>query len=128
MGGGWQMRNIYLYLVCFVTLMMIVFGLAAFLNNAARLAFPLDYRYYITLMDLEAEFVNAGKEVPSLEELRSLQQERMDAVEARERAYLLRDLISSLTVWLVALPFYLFHWKKVKREVLNSGGGIAHED
>jgi len=125
MDGGWQIRNIYLYLVAFVTLMMIVFGMAAFLNNVARLVFPLDYRYYVTLMDVENEYINAGREAPPLEELKRLQQERMDINMSRDRAYKIRELIGSLAVWLVALPFYLFHWRKIKVE-LFSGGGRNH--
>ncbi len=122
MDGGWQMRNIYLYLVAFVTLMMIIFGLTSFFNNVARLVFPLDYSYYITLMDVEAEYVNTGREVPSLEELESLRQTRMDNDTAMNRAYRLRDLVGTLAVWLVALPFYLYHWNKIKTEILHDGG------
>ncbi len=127
MDGGWQMRNIYLYLVTFVTLMMIIFGMVSFLNSIARLVFPLEYRYYTTLMDLEAEYTNAGREVPPLEELERVREDRMERDAARDRAFQIRDLVSSLAVWLVALPFYVYHWKKIKIEILDDGGGVGHE-
>ncbi|MBT9147673.1 MAG: hypothetical protein DDT32_01438 [Syntrophomonadaceae bacterium] len=50
MTQGWPLRNIYLYLVCFVTLMMVLFGFISFLNSVARLAFPIDYSYRQTIM------------------------------------------------------------------------------
>lgn len=127
MDGGWQMRNIYLYLVALVTLMMIVFGMVAFFNNVARFLLPVEYRSYITLMDVEMEFVNSGRDVPSQNELSRLRQERMDNEDARTQAYRVRDLVSSLAVWVVALPFYLYHWKKIKLELLENGGGVGYE-
>lgn len=127
MDGGWQMRNIYLYLVALVTLMMIVFGMVAFFNNAARFLMPVEYRSYITLMDVEAELVNSGRDVPSQNELSSLRQERMDNEDVRNQAYRVRELVSSLAIWVVALPFYLYHWKKIKLELLGNGGGVGYE-
>jgi hypothetical protein len=127
MDGGWQMRNIYLYLVTFVTLMMIIFGMVAFFNSVARFIFPQEYRTYITLMDVEAEYTSAGRDVPAQSELSRLRQERMDSDVTRTRAYRVRDLVSSLAVWAVALPFYLYHWKKIKVELLANGGGVGYE-
>ncbi len=127
MSGGWQIRNIYLYLVSFVTLLILIFGLVAFLGNIADFIFPTDYQGYITLMEVEAEFNRGGQNVESLQELDEIRQGRMDNETSRNQIYRIRRLVSSLATWLVALPFYLYHWKKIKIELLGTEGGISNE-
>jgi len=122
---GWQLKNIYLYLVSFVTLMMILFGLIAFANNVARFLFPADYLYYQTLMDIEREYTSTGRESPPLTELERIKDERMESERTRNRAYTLRDMIGTLSVWLIPLPFYFYHWRKIKEDILTHEGGIA---
>ncbi len=126
--GGWDLRGIYLYLVAFATLMMVVFGLISFLNNVAHFLYPLHYRYYITLMDLEAEFIYSGRDVPSLEVLRQIQTDRMEWMTGTaDQSYRLRGIISTMALWLVALPFYLIHWKRIRVELLDAGEVAAGE-
>lgn len=114
MTQGWQIKNIYFYLVCFVTLMMLVFGLITFLGHTARLMFPTEYTYYTTIMEVEREYLNTNREVPAMSELERIRDERRELELARSRAYVIRDLINSLAVWLIATPFYLYHWRKIK--------------
>lgn len=125
MSQGWQLKNIYLYLVSFVTLMMILFGLIAFVNNVARFFFPTDYTYYQTLMDIEREYINTGREVPPVTELEQIRDERLESERARNRTYVLRDMIGALSVWLIPLPFYFYHWRKIKKDILTHEGGIG---
>jgi hypothetical protein len=124
MTHGWQLKNIYLYLVSFVTLMMIIFGLIAFIHNMARFTFPVDYTYYQTLMDIEREYTNNNREVPPVSELEQIRDERITSEQNRNRAYLLRDLIGSLTVWLIPIPFYIYHWRKIQLELFPRKGDI----
>lgn len=124
MTQGWQLKNIYLYLVSFVTLMMIIFGLIAFIHNLARVVLPVDYTYYQTLMDIEREYTNNNREVPTLSELEQIRDERITSEQNRNRAYLLRDLIGSLTVWLIPIPFYIYHWRKIQLELFPRKGDI----
>ncbi|MDW7651858.1 MAG: hypothetical protein SCK29_14590 [Bacillota bacterium] len=125
MTQGWQIKNIYLYLVCFVTLMMIVFGLISFLNNSVKFIYPVDYPYYRTLMDIEQEYRNTGRDVPSVAELEQIRDEQLESERAVNRAYTLRNLIGSLFVWLIPIPFYLYHWKKIRIELFPANGGTT---
>ncbi len=129
MSQGWSIRNIYMYLISFVTLMMVLFGIISFLNNTARFFLETDYRYYITLMDIEQEYLNTGRDVPPVKELERIREERHLAGQEedylRNRAYRLRNLIGSLAVWLVPLPFYLYHWRKIKEEHYPPRGGAT---
>lgn len=125
MTQGWQLKSIYLYLVCFVTLMMIVFGFITFLNNTARLAFPVDYAYRQTLMDVEREYISQNRPVPPIAELEEIRTERLLRDQQNERTRTLRDLAGSFAVWLIPIPFYLYHWRKVKEDIFSDDGGVA---
>lgn len=122
MGQGWHIKNIYLYLVSLVTLMMIVFGSIIFLDNVGRMIFPTDYQHRMTLMDLEREYINTDTELPAISELERIRDERFADEQARSRIISLRNLVRSLFIWLVPIPFYLFHWKKIKSELFRNGG------
>ena len=125
MTQGWHLKSIYLYLVCFVTLMMIVFGFISFLSNVGRVIFPDQYSYYYqTLMEMEREYVNNKQEVPPVTEMERIRDERLTSERARARAFLLRDLISSLAVWLIPIPFYIYHWRRVREGLFPFKGGI----
>ncbi len=122
MSNSWQLKTIYLYLISFVTLMMIIFGFISFVNNLARFAFPTNYNYYPTLMEIEREYINNKQETPPISELEQIREERMAYDQNRDRIYLLRDLIGSITVWLIPIPFYLFHWRKIEKELFHQEG------
>ncbi|MBS4020936.1 MAG: hypothetical protein KGZ79_00740 [Dethiobacter sp.] len=121
MSTGWHPKNIYLYLVSFVTLMMIIFGLVAFLNNLTRLVVPTEYLHYPTLMEIEQEFIVSKQEVPPVAELERIRDNRISLDKARGRAYRMRDLIGTLAVWLIPIPFYLYHWRKIKQDLFAAG-------
>ncbi|NLM45661.1 MAG: hypothetical protein GX200_02510 [Firmicutes bacterium] len=128
MSRDWQLKNIYLYLVCFVTLMMIIFGVIFFCQNVVSYFVPVHYSSYLTLMDIEQEYLQAGKEVPPLEELKALRDSRNaqnEQMQKNDRIYRLRSLAGSLAVWLIPLPFYLYHWRKIKEDLFSAGEGRA---
>ncbi|MGE5328023.1 MAG: hypothetical protein ACM3KR_00745 [Deltaproteobacteria bacterium] len=103
----WKLRNIYLYLVCFVTLMMMIAGIIGSISAITNIYFPVDYSYY------ESFPTEPSKEVPQAkkdkEEARRIQ-ERNRSNETK------RQLISSFSVVFVALPIFAYHWKKIENE------------
>ncbi len=121
MSTGWHPKNIYLYLVSFVTLMMIIFGLVAFLNNLARVVFPVDYYHYPTLMEIEQEYNTSNTDATPQAELERIREERISLEGERNRAWRLRELIGTLTVWLIPIPFYLYHWRRIRKDLFESG-------
>lgn len=125
MSQGWHLKNIYIYLVSFVTLMMIVFGLITFFRNAMNYVYPTSYSYYQTLMDIEYEYLNTNRPVPPVAELEKIREQRLE-LEKRSiqdnRINQMRNLISSLAVWLIPIPFYLYHWRRVKKDVFTEEG------
>lgn len=118
MERGFTIRSIYLYMVSLVTLLMLVFGLIFFVNSAIRLAMPTDYTYYRTIMDIEREYLDAGLPFPGIPELEQIRDQRMTEDILLNRNFRLRETVGALAVWLIPLPFYLYHWNKIKKEYI----------
>ena len=101
------LRNIYLYLVSFVTLLMMIFGIIFSVNNAVDLLMPVDYNYYYSELKPGTEVTEADKK--TAEEARERQK-------TTERQRSIREIIQSVTVFGVALPVFAYHWRKIERE------------
>ncbi len=132
--NGWQVKNVYFYLVCLVTLMMVIFGLIGTLNQALEIWLPS--RYSTTLMDMylnEKAPYNRYEQSDKLKEhiknnppdWNELEKER-EIIEQRqlgiEKAYKLRYLVGSMALFIIPLPFYYYHWKKIKPAGINGKG------
>lgn len=116
MAKAWSIKNLYFYLVCLATLFMFVGGSISVINNAMQLALPdrpnisLVYLYY---PEYRGDSTQPLFDPPPLEELeqRRVEQEKM---EIQYRGYTKRSLLNSIALMIIAAPFYLYHWKKVK--------------
>jgi hypothetical protein len=99
------LRNLYLYLVCLVTLVMSIFAAVNLVRGTVELLYP-DPGYYA---------YGASDKEPgvSQEEQRRRQQAARDA----QRRQAVLDLVGSGTLFLVAAPLYAYHWRRVQREL-----------
>jgi len=116
MAKSWSIKNLYLYLVCLVTLFLFVGGTISSINSAMQLALPdrpnvpLIHVYY---PDYRGEPAQPVFEPPPLAELESkrIEQEQRDYY---FQGYTKRSLLNSIALMIISAPFYLYHWKKVK--------------
>ncbi|UNC93414.1 hypothetical protein [Candidatus Contubernalis alkaliaceticus] len=139
MSGEWQVKNIYLHLVCFVTLMMIIGGIVSTFNTGLEMLFP--WRHSTSLMDMylhEEAPHDPYSELPKLQEhlkenppdwqrLEEVRTAREQREADSNHIYKLRTLLGSLALFIIPLPFYYYHWKKIKPQVENAGGGVDYE-
>ena len=115
MAKSWSIKNLYFYLVCLVTLFLFVGGAISSINSAMQLSFPdrpnmmIFHTYYPEYKDESTPVFDP----PPLEELekRRAEQEEMDQY---YRGYTMRSLLNSIALMIIAVPFYLYHWKRVK--------------
>ncbi len=107
MTGKWDIRRIYLYLVSFATLMMMVFGMVEFLQGIVNLTYPKPGPTYY---EIEMKYGPNATDKPTPAELK----ERAEAEKVQQRYYEIRSMINSLILLLVALPVYLYHWRKIQ--------------
>jgi len=102
-----RLRNVYLYLVSFVALMMILFGLIFTVQNLTDVLFPTGYYYDPYPLD---------KEGTMTEDMKKQYEESRRRNEENQRAENKKNVAKSVAVVLVALPTFLYHWKKAERE------------
>jgi len=101
-----KLRNVYLYLVSFVSLMMILMGVIFTVQNITDVVFPTNYY-----------------EMPPIEKTGSLSVEEQKIYTENQKRYeenrsieSKKSVAKSIAVVLVALPTFAYHWRKVEKE------------
>jgi len=113
----WSLRNIYLYLVCLITLIMIIFGTVGVVRNVVELIYPEPpYVDYPTVKE-------PGVEQPTAEELEEVRKAEQD----RQLRYAIIELVGNAALLLVAGPLYIYHWRKIETEHAPSGKTTSEE-
>ncbi|MFO7917311.1 MAG: hypothetical protein R6V13_04470 [Anaerolineae bacterium] len=104
---SWTPRNIYLYLVCLITLIMVIFATTNTVRAVVELVYP----------DPQSEIIYPYEAPP--EERTEMDEERLaEQREARRRADRRRSilkLVGGATLLLIAAPLYIYHWQKIER-------------
>ena len=95
---GVDWRSLYLYAVCLITLLVVLFSTVSLINSIMNAVFP-DPAY----IDVYAKPENA----PSAALL--AQQEENNQIQA------LKSIFTSFTTIAIATPLYLYHWRQTKK-------------
>lgn len=101
-----KFRNIYLYLVSFVSLMMILIGIIVTVQNVMDVVFPTTYINY--------EVIDKSNEMTPEERAKY----EAYQIQLKENQIIgnKKNVAKSVTVVVVALPVFLYHWKKIQQE------------
>jgi hypothetical protein len=108
-------KNLYLYIVSFVALMMIVFPVADLINTGLKYSlFPkADSYYYGGSYDC----VNGpGAPAPTAEDCAKREETRKKQEEYGKVAHLHNSLARDIAYLIVGLPVFAFHWKLLRRK------------
>ena len=102
-----KFRNLYLYLVSFVTLMMILGGIIFTVQNITDVVFPTNY--FTEGMPYEKSGNLSVEEKEAYDENQKVIQEnrRMDSK---------KNVVKSIAVVAVAFPTFVYHWRKIEKE------------
>ena len=109
-----KLRSIYLYLVSFVALMMILIGLIFTAQSITDVLFPTNYYY----APIPPEKTSGMTE----EELKKIEQENKMNEQNEKMNYLnqimqsKKSVAKSVAVVIVALPTFVYHWRKIEKE------------
>ena len=95
---GVDWRSLYLYAVCLITLLVVLFSTVALINAIMNAVFP-DPAY----IDVYSKPENA----PSADLL--TQQEENNQIRA------IKSIFTSFTTIAIAAPLYLYHWRQTKK-------------
>lgn len=104
-----KLRNVYLYLVSFVSLMMILIGLIFTVQSVTDVLFPTNY--YYDAIPKSSDMTEDEKR--KYEEYQKRNEENMKT-DNRKR------VAKNTAVVLVGLPTFIYHWKKIEKEKKES--------
>lgn len=105
-----RLRNVYLYLVSFVTLIMILLGTIFTVQNITDVIFPTNYYYDVT----------PAEKFDSLSETeKKAYEESQKRAETNRQLENKKNVAKSVSVVVVALPAFIYHWRKIEREKLE---------
>jgi hypothetical protein len=93
---GVDWRSLYLYAVCLITLLVVLFSTVAFINGAMNAIFP-DPGY----VDL---YSTPKPSAPALA-----------TQEAHNQRQAIKGMFKSFTTVAIAAPLYLYHWREAKK-------------
>ena len=101
------LRNVYLYLVCLITLVVSIFAAVSLVRSVVALAYPDPgyYGYY------PVDPADGGK----VDEAERERQE--EQAEDSQRRQALLDVVGGATTLLIAGPLYVYHWRQVQAEL-----------
>lgn len=105
-----NMRNLYLYLVSFVSLLMIIIGIIITVQTVTDVIFPTNY-YYESIAPEKTEQLSEEDKTKYDENQTKFQENRM--VESK------KNVVKSLIVVIVALPTFAYHWRKIEKEKIQ---------
>jgi hypothetical protein len=106
---SWDPRTIYLYLVCLITLVMVIFSTVNVARSVVELAYP---EPQVAVRPISAPA--PGGETPEVDE-REMEEQREIQRRWAQRNGLL-NLARNLAMLLLAGPLYLVHWRRVRQE------------
>ena len=103
--GTWNLRNLYLYLVCLITLVISIFAAVQVVRSVVELVYP-EPGYY-------------GGPAPATEPGVSNQDftRQQQAAEDSQRRNAVLGLVGSATTLLITVPLYRYHWRRIEREL-----------
>ena len=96
---GVDWRSLYLYAVCLITLLVVLFSVVSLINGLVNVIFP-DPAY----LDLSAPGGATKVSSPALAQQNSFNQR-----------HALKSMFTAFTTIAVAAPLYLYHWRETKR-------------
>jgi hypothetical protein len=116
----WTVRSVYFYLVSFVMLITLVFGMVTFINNIVEMFDPSRMSYYDKPAMETSIRARLRTEFPNATDAEIIQWAK-DEVEAnyanqvkQDLYYRWRSLIQSAVLILIAGPTYRYHWRKAQ--------------
>lgn len=93
-----NIRIIYLYLVCLISLFMIIGGFVATVNSFAEYFFPTNYYSSYSYYDSSDDIA------------------RLKIQKENDKIANLKDAVTSIALLVVATPVFAYHWKKIEKD------------
>lgn len=99
----WDIRSIYLYMVCLITLVIFIFAVSNLAGNLVELVYPRPY--------YQDPYSKPGVEETSAADKAKM----MEYQQEQDRYYAVKGGIESGILVLVSVPVYLYHWRRIEK-------------
>ena len=122
---NWNLRHFYLYLVSFVSLMLVVTGLIRGAMAAADYFFPANY-YTPGPVDIYSRYKTPdGKETMPKEVIDQQIAFETAQAKANVKSGAFNELKRAIAYVAVALPVWIYHWRRVQIEAKNQSNPVG---
>lgn len=110
------LRNLYLYLVCLITLVISIFAAVSLVRSTVELFYPDPgfYGYAPRCADNKAGAACTAAEQAAFAEDQKLNEQRMRDTQRRQ---VVLSLVGSATTLAIAVPVYVYHWRRIQTEL-----------
>ncbi|MGE5416204.1 MAG: hypothetical protein ACM3UZ_05455 [Acidobacteriota bacterium] len=105
----WTIRNIYLYLVCFVSIILLIVSLSDLSSNIVGILYPSP------MMIQPPEAYDPGNKM-TVAERQKVQAIQEKAARDSQTYNYVRESIQEGVMILLVIPLYIFHWRKIQME------------
>lgn len=118
---GTIIRNIYLYLVSFVALMMVIFSTADLINTTLRtyVFTKADINYYSSpVIGCDPTYKGTDPSVKPMttEECAKIDERNKKQEEDNRAAQRQSDLVRDISMIVVGVPVFAFHWMIIRKK------------
>lgn len=103
--GKWSLRNIYLYLVCLITLIMVIVGTVGVIRSGVEMLYPDPGYYSEKPLDVKGNPVSDAE-----------WQRQLDLQKAQTTRQAVLNLVGNVALVVIAGPLYVYHWRKIETE------------
>ena len=118
----WTIRSVYFYLVSFVMLLTVIFGSVTLINNVINMFEPDQSQMMLKDLTVEVqikdELRRSNPGAPEEDIARwaaQRMQEQYDRSVALQTYYRWSSLVRSAVLVIVALPVYIYHWRRAQK-------------
>lgn len=114
---NWNLRHVYLYLVCFVSLMLVITGTIRGVMACADYFFPQNY-YTPSPIDIYNRYNTPDGKQTVLKEVID-QQVAYETAQTKTNVRMgaFGELKRGLAYVVVTLPVWIYHWRRIQIEV-----------
>ncbi|MCD4670589.1 MAG: hypothetical protein K8S14_09085 [Actinomycetia bacterium] len=105
-----HVREIYLYIICIIAIILFIVGITTIFDSAFTYVNPVSYKTWVRpVSDYESQYPDCSKE--EINEL--IEEERQNSID-NEKTFALRGLIRGGIFIFMAIPLFIFHWRKAQ--------------
>ncbi len=105
MTAKWNIRNIYLYLVCLITLVIFIFAISHMASGLVEIFYQRPVANYYEKPSTDSNVDDKANREKMVEIQRQ-----------QDRYYAIKRTIESGIMIFVVVPIYIYHWRKIEKQ------------